>query len=344
MNRALIAVFCSFSLRTMSVHGGRLLASQSAGGAGALPAHSMRGKRLLTSSATRLVWLSIVVVAVRVFGQSRLEGVIDLHAHCGPDSVARAIDAIDLAKLAKQRGMRGFVLKNHSQPTAGMAFVVRKEVPGIEVFGGIVLNRAAGGINPVAVERMARVEGGWGKVIWLPTADAENQVSVSKEPRPYVSVAKDGKLLPEVLEVFALAAKYDLLVETGHLSAEECLLVVREARRLGVRHVVVTHAMISPVSMTIEQMQAATREGALLEFVYGALLGDKPQLHIGDYARAIRAVGPRACIISSDLGQPGNPLHPAGLEAFFDALLKEGFTQAEIDVMGKTNPSVVLGL
>jgi hypothetical protein len=298
----------------------------------------------VSKHALSLVLLSVAGVATQAFALSRLTGVIDLHAHCAPDSVPRAINAIDLAKLAKQKEMRGFVLKNHTEPTAALAYVVRKEVPGVEVFGGIVLNRAVGGINPLAVETMARVDGGWGKVVWLPTYDAENQVRVSKESRSFVSVAKHGKLLPEVSEVLALAVKYNLLVETGHCSAEECLLVVRETRRLGVRHVVVTHAMVPPVGMTIAQMQTAARDGALLEFVYQALLGEKPRLQIGDYARAIRAVGPKTCILASDLGQPGNPSHPAGLEAFFDALLKEGFTQAELDLMSKTNPALALGL
>jgi len=31
--------------------------------------------------------------------------------HVDPDSMPRSIDAIDLARLAKQRGMRGLVLK-----------------------------------------------------------------------------------------------------------------------------------------------------------------------------------------------------------------------------------------
>ncbi|MBV9742421.1 MAG: hypothetical protein JO099_01545, partial [Acidobacteriia bacterium] len=61
-------------------------------------------------------------------------------------------------------------------------------------------------------------------------------------------------------------------------------------------------------------------------------------------AKAIRAVGPRSCILSSDLGQPGNPLHPDGLAAFFEALRQQGFSQAEIDIMSKTNPARVLGL
>ena len=97
------------------------------------------------------------------FGQS-LNGVIDIHAHSDPDSTARSIDAIDLAKLAKARGMRGLVLKNHYESTAALAYIVRKEVPGIEIFGGIDLNLTVGGINPAAVERMTMMKGGWG--VW----------------------------------------------------------------------------------------------------------------------------------------------------------------------------------
>jgi hypothetical protein len=278
-----------------------------------------------------------------VLGQVRLDGVIDIHAHTAPDSTPRSIDAIDLAKLAKQRGMRGLVLKNHYESTAALAYVVRKEVPGIEVFGGIDLNRSVGGINPSAVERMILMLGGWGRVIWMPTFDSENQVRFSKENRPFVSVAKDGRLLPEVVQVIALAAKSNLTLETGHSSPEEGLLIVREAKRQGVRHIIVTHAMAAPVHMTIPQMQAAARDGAYIEFVYSALL--KPQaLKLEDYVRAIRQVGPSSCILSSDLGQVGNPLHPDGLALFFEALRKAGLSEAEISLMSKTNPARALGL
>jgi predicted metal-dependent phosphotriesterase family hydrolase len=50
------------------------------------------------------------------------------------------------------------------------------------------------------------------------------------------------------------------------------------------------------------------------------------------------------CILSSDMGQPGNPLHPDALIALFDGLKKEGITQAEIDRMAKENPARLLGL
>ncbi len=56
--------------------------------------------------------------------------------------------------------MRGLVLKNHYEPTASLAYIVRKEVPGIEVFGGIDLNLSVGGMNPIAVEHMAAITGG----------------------------------------------------------------------------------------------------------------------------------------------------------------------------------------
>src|ERR1700675_1665876 len=79
--------------------------------------------------------------------ENPLAGVIDIHVHCAPDSTPRSIDAIDLARLAKSRGVRGLVLKNHYEPTASLAYVVRKEVPGIELFGGIALNRTVGGVN-----------------------------------------------------------------------------------------------------------------------------------------------------------------------------------------------------
>ena len=273
-----------------------------------------------------------------------LSGVIDIHTHSDPDSMPRSIDAIDLAKMAKARGMRGLVLKNHYESTAALAYVVRKEVPGIELFGGIDLNRSVGGINPAAIERMVLMKGGWGKVVWMPTFDNENQVKYSKENRPFVSVSKDGQLLPEVLEVIDLVAKHQLTLETGHSSATDGLMIVHEARKRGVQHIVVTHAMAAPVRMTIPQMQEAAADGAYIEFVYSATLGANAIVSLDDYAKAIRTVGAKSCILATDLGQVGNPLHPDGIAAFIAAMRARGFSQPDLDLMTKTNPAHALGL
>ena len=281
---------------------------------------------------------------------AQLNGVIDIHVHADPDSVPRSIDAIDLARLAKERGMRGLVLKSHYEPTASLAYVVSKVVPGIAIFGGIDLNRSVGGVNPAAIERMVLMKGGLGRVVWMPTFDAENQVRSSlsyvrgSDGSPFVPVSKNGALLPEVKEVIALAAKHGLTLETGHSSAEECLLIVREAQRAGVRNVVVTHAMLAPVHMTVAQMQQAAAMGAWIEFVYNALIGPNKEFQFADYAKAIRAVGVEHCILSSDLGQAGNPLHPDGLVAFFAGLQSAGFEPAEIARMSQRNPSQALAM
>jgi mono/diheme cytochrome c family protein len=274
-----------------------------------------------------------------------LSGVIDIHVHCSPDSVPRSIDAIDLARLAKERGMRGFVLKNHYESTAALAYIVRKEVPGIEVFGGIVLNLSVGGINLAALQRMILMDGGLGRVVWMPTQDNENHVKYGKEDRPFVSISKDGKLLPEVVQVIDFVAKHQLTLETGHSSPADGLLLVREARKRGVKNVIVTHAIGAPVLRTISQMQEAANDGAYIEFTAHDLApGKVPALTASDYVKAIRAIGVKSCILSSDLGQPNSPLHPDGLITYFAALRKEGLSQADIDQMSKTNPARSLGL
>ena len=273
-----------------------------------------------------------------------LTGVIDIHVHSDPDSVPRSIDAIDIAKLAKSRGMRGLVLKNHYEPTASLAYVARKEVPGIEIFGGIDLNRAVGGINPAAIEYMTHVKGGWGRFVWMPTFDAENQVRYSKENRPFVPISRNGELLPEVREVIGLIAKNHLVLATGHSSPAEVLLLIREAKRQGVEHIVVTHAMLAPIRMSVAQMREAASLGAYIEFVYNAVIGPNKMFDMPEYASAIRQVGAERSILSSDLGQAANPLHPDGLLAFFTGLKKHQFTDDEISRMSKINPARLLGL
>jgi len=291
-----------------------------------------------------IAFLSALACAAQPPGAQPLAGVIDVHIHTGPDSMPRAIDALDLARLAKQQGMRGLVLKNHYESTAALAYVVRKEVPGIEVFGGIDLNLSVGGINPAAVERMSMMAGGWGKIVWMPTFDSENAVRYAKENRPFVPISQNGELLPAVRQVLASIADHDLVLATGHSTAAEGLLLLREGKRQGVRRMIVTHAMMAPIHMNPEQMKEAAGLGAYIEFVYNGLLGSYKEFEFADYVREIHRLGAASCILASDLGQPTNPLPPIGLRTYLDGLRKAGLTDAEIDRMTKDNPARLLGL
>ena len=274
-----------------------------------------------------------------------LGGAIDIHVHQDPDSAPRAIDADDVARQAKAAGMRAVVLKNHWEDTAALAYMVRKMVPGIEVFGGITQDLAVGGINIEAVKHMADMKGGYGRIVWLPTFDAQNQI---KDKGPEVKVSENGKLLPSVLALLDyIATRKQLMLETGHVSAAEALMVIREARARGIQHVVATHGMGAPTNLSVVQAQEFGRLGGYVEFVYGATLEKGSTLTLEKYAEWIKAVGPEHCILSTDLGGARpypRPMPTAGMLEFMERLHKLGISVADINRMAKTNPAVVLGL
>ncbi|MEQ1948202.1 MAG: DUF6282 family protein [Bryobacteraceae bacterium] len=285
------------------------------------------------------VTLALMAATTPALAQT-LEGAVDMHTHSSPDGTPRKLDAIDLAKLAKSKGMRALVLKNHYEPTASLAYIVRKVVPGIELFGGISLDRTVGGVNPAAVEWMTKVSGGYGKVVWMPTFDSEYVVKTTKENRPFVRVSENGKLLPEVIQVISIIAKNNLVLETGHVAPAEVLMILAEGKRQGVRNMLVTHATNEFPGLSVAQLKEAAKLGAYLEFVWSGAQGGK----FDAFAKAIRKAGPEWCVISSDLGQPPNPLHTDGLMELYRGLLARGFTLAEVDRMSKTNPAKLLGL
>lgn len=307
----------------------------------------MRSRLFVTSLCVIAAGATVVLVAG---GQSAagsaaaLKDAIDIHVHSLPDDRPRSLDAIEAARQARAHGMRGIVLKNHYESTAGLVHLVRTVVPDVEVFGGIDLNLTVGGINPAAVEHMTRVTGGWGRIVWMPTFDAENQVRFSKEKRPFVSVSGGGELLPEVREVISLIARHNLALATGHSTPEEGLMLLREARRQGVQRMVVTHAMNPPILMTVAQMQQAAALGAFIEFVGSSPVAPDAGERYDRFAEAIREIGPEFCILSSDLGQAGNPLPAEGFGTFLMALRARGFTEQEIGRMAKENPARLLGL
>jgi hypothetical protein len=282
-------------------------------------------------------------------------GVIDMHVHSYPDVFGRNLDDIDVAQLAKARGLRGILLKNHISETASRAALVMKVVPGIEVFGGIVLNKAVGGINPDAVEWMHRVYGGRGKVVWLPTFESDKHVKTfgSKDAKGLV-VAPNGKVTPEMEAILKIIARENLLLATGHVHAEEVVAVVKRAKELGVKNIIVTHGLTSVPGLSMAQAKEVTGMGAVIEICYlqflagpnapMAFLTHWQQVGAKQVAQAIKEFGAASLVISSDLGQAGNMTHPDGLENAIAAMKREGISDADIDLMMRRTPAMLLGL
>jgi hypothetical protein len=282
-------------------------------------------------------------------------GVIDMHVHSHPDVFGRNMDDIDVATLAKSRGMRGIVLKNHISETASRAALVMKAVPGIEVFGGVVLNNAVGGINPNAVEWMHRVYGGRGRIVWLPTFESDKHVKTfSKPDAKGIVVAPGGQVIPEMEEILKIIARENLLLATGHVHPEEILAVVKRGSDLGVKKMMITHALTNVPGLTMAQAKQVTDMGAVIEICFLQFqagpnaplpfLTHWTQINAKHIAEAVKQLGAKSIVVSSDLGQSSNMTHPDGIEAAVAAMKKEGISDADIDLMVRKNPARLLGV
>jgi hypothetical protein len=313
----------------------------------------------------RLVLFAGVFTATQVFGQAAFPppppkvspavGVIDMHTHTHPDVFGRNIDDVDLARLAKARGMRGFVLKNHISETGSRAALAMKEVPGIEIWGGIVLNNAVGGINPAAVEWMHRFYGSRGKVVWLPTFESDKHVKTFGKPTDQgIVVAPGGKVIPEMEAILKIIARENLLLATGHVHPEEVVAVVKRGRELGVKNIIVTHGLTNVPGLSMAQAKEVVGMGAkievcFLQFQAGPnaplpFLVHWTQIGAKQIAQAIKEFGADGLVVSSDLGQSSNMVHPDGIEAAIGAMKREGISDADIDTMMRKNPARLLGL
>jgi hypothetical protein len=251
---------------------------------------------------------------------------------------------LEIAQLMQQRGMRGAVFKNHWQETASIAYLVRKygtPNTGFLAFGAVCMDTPEGGVNPNAVRYMADVQGGLGVVVWMPTHDSEHEVKVTNSARPFVRVSENGdgrKLLPDVLEVLDLIKERNLTLATGHVSPDEMLLIVSEAKKRGITKIIITHANLGAqyTDPTIEQLQKVVSQGAVVEFVSG----QTAQVAIQD---KIRVLGPQNVLISSDSGLPGTN-HTDALVNAIRRLRTAGFSEVDLKKMFQDNPARVLGL
>lgn len=268
-----------------------------------------------------------------------LEGAIDLHVHCSPDVRPRKMTAVELVEAAKAAGMRGLLLKNHDVPTAALAEVLRQVIPGIAVFGGLVLNEAVGGFNPEAVETALKMGA---KEIWMPTHCAEQERRYRGRPGTGLRVLDDAdQLIAPVREILCLVAENDAILGTGHLSPEEIAVLVRDARDAGVRKILVNHPEIRFQQLSEGFQRQIAGPDVFFERCYARALFT----HDWDgLARAAREVGWQSTVLATDLGQPENPDPVTGLAEMRREFAARGFTDRELRVMMCDNPARLLDL
>ena len=286
-----------------------------------------------------------------------LKGAYDLHIHCGPDVVPRALTGLEMAKRAKKCGMAGIALKAHYGCTCQEAALVNELVPECRTIGTLTMNSATGGVSPMAVEAAARLGA---KIIWCPTFDSASQQKYYLEKLPqyigmqsdlmersipvlsYCLIDQEGRLTQEMCDVLSLVQEHDLVLGTGHITHEETFALAREAYRRNYRKLLITHADWSFTHYSIEEQTELVHLGATIEHTYTspAVLGPVTWEEV---YHEIRVIGPENIILSTDLGQAKNIFPDEGLWNYAHQLLKAGFTSDELHKMMCEVPARLVG-
>lgn len=281
-----------------------------------------------------------------------LKGICDMHVHTNPDLRLRAYSDLQLADAAVRVGARAIVIKSHLGFTVNRAAIVNDYVrkvygenTGFTMYGGVVMNKVIGGVNPEAVEKGLKLGA---KEIWLPTQSAKRHLEkMGQNPLDGIELVRDGKVIPELKDVFNLIRDYDVALGTAHVSPVEAFVIVEAARDAGVKKIIITHPEWWVCDYSIDdQIRLVKDYDVILERCYAQNMGKgKPyHLNLKENAELIKEVGYEHVMVDTDGGQTENPDWETEMYEYMHYLLEYGIPIEHIYHMTKTIPYWLLGL
>jgi len=159
-----------------------------------------------------------------------------------------------------------------------------------------------------------------------------------------IALVKEGEFWPDVKTVMGLVAEHDAILGTAHQSYDELRLIIPAARDAGVTKILLTHPFFKVPGLSLERTKELVALGAMVEFTYCAVSPKWACASIADITQAIKALGAENCVLTSDAGQPENPMPPQALRIFAQSLFEAGISEDDIGVMIRTNPAKLLGV
>lgn len=290
-----------------------------------------------------------------------LEGAVDLHVHPSPSPMPRRIGTVEAARLAREAGFRAIVVKSHHHSTVTDVLALRDngldQLDGIEVFGGVALNGAVGGINPMAVDLALKLGG---RIVWFPTIASPQhidhhaahpnlrfpRVTVHVRPEAPIDVVDErGALRPEVYEILESIRDADAILASGHMAPDRITAVLEAARDVGVRRMLVNHPNFV-IEASLEEARRWVELGAVIEHSL-CMYDERSTFHNWDVetlVQWIEAVGPEHSVLGSDLGQMSNPLPSESFQTIVERLLARGTPADDVRLMVRDNPAQLLGV
>jgi Family of unknown function (DUF6282) len=281
-----------------------------------------------------------------------VDGAFDLHVHSSPDLFPRIADDTQVVADAAAHGFAGLVMKNHFESTASRAQLASRAAGRMKVYGGLVLNRYVGGVNPAAVDVALRMGA---RIVWMPTLDSachraafgfggsfDAQSSGLETSSEGISILRDGVLIHEARDVMALVKERGAALATGHVSFEEIRALVDEADAQGFGKLILTHPFDKAPGLTLAQVEALARLHVRIEFVFCSITPKWAFTTAATIAHCMKTIGTERFVISSDGGQAHNPMPAEGYRQFVHALHAEGIAADHFRVMCRDNGDFLL--
>jgi hypothetical protein len=288
-----------------------------------------------------------------------LEGAVDLHVHPAPSPMPRRMDGAEAARLAGEAGFDAIVVKSHHHST--VMDVLALEQAGVDhgdaqLFGGIALNGAVGGINPKAVDLALKMGG---RIVWFPTIGSENHIrhhaehpnlkfpklSVHLAPEEPIEVLNgNGGVLDDVYKILESIKEHDAILASGHMAPSQITAVFEAAREVGVRRMLVNHPNFV-IEANFEEARHWVELGAYVEHSL-CMYDEESSFYnwdLGTLIEWIEAVGPERSTLGSDLGQMNNPLPTDSFRKIVSRLLERGTSEDTVRTMVARNPAELLG-
>ncbi|WP_342641820.1 DUF6282 family protein [Rhodoligotrophos ferricapiens] len=284
-----------------------------------------------------------------------LVGAVDLHCHSGPAAMPRILGHHQAFKEALDAKFKALLYKDHYYVGMPHCAVLKEIYPDadIELFSGVALNNASGGVNPHAVDHAIKLGA---KIVWMPTFAAKNHIeayqakSFPKTVKPMLPpialtvLDANGKLIDEAKQILDLIAAEDIILAGGHLHVSELFVLFEEASKRGVKKMMVNHPTYV-VGCSDEDIRSLVGMGVYMEHSICMFVPSRVKQHDPeDLVHLIEVAGADHTILGSDLGLTQAPKPVDGYRMIVSDLLDLEVPHDVIKQIISTNASRLLGL
>lgn len=271
---------------------------------------------------------------------------LDIHYHAYPDSYHRRYSAFEAGKqYAGYQG--GVVLKNHLGSTSALATTMQQM--SLPVFGSVVLNTAAGGMNLNTVRQALSqyiFEGVPRLLVHLPTVITSEHKSLLSRTfsneyarffsgQPLSVTDEEGKLHPDVEALIHFARHHKIVLSSGHTTKDQTLRLIEAVERIGGCRLMLNQPANPITGFSAAELRALGEYDWLYieQCALTLYLGYQTPQDMYDVLTQVNNV-----VYSSDLGQPSQPNIGEWLEDSLRWFRLAEISAEKIDAVTRLNP------